>query len=48
MIKLKKEGVKETVTVRDEVQAAAFIKVGFEPATKADEARLKGEEVAED
>lgn len=41
-IKLKKEGIKETVTVRDEVQAAAFLKVGFEPASKADREKLSG------
>lgn len=47
-IKLKKEGIKETVEVRDDVQAAAFLKEGFVPATKADEEKLKGEEVTED
>lgn len=47
-IKLKKEGLKDTVEVRDEVQAAAFINAGFVPATKADEAKLKGEEKVAD
>lgn len=48
MIKLKyKDDDKVTAQVRDEVQAAAFIKAGFEPATKADEAKLRGE-TAED
>lgn len=46
-IKLKKEGIKETVEVRDDVQAAAFLKAGFVPATKADEAKLKGEDLEE-
>lgn len=47
-IKLKHEDVKETVTVRDSVQAAAFIKAGFEPASKTDKAKLNGEEEKED
>ena len=50
-IKLKfvKEGQKEqTAEVRDEIQAAAFLKAGFIPATKADEAKLKGEDVEDD
>lgn len=40
--KLKKDGIKETVTVRDEIQAAAFIKAGFVPANKTEEERLYG------
>lgn len=48
MIKLKhKDDDKKTAVVRDEVQAAAFIKAGFVGATKADEAKLKGETVDE-
>ncbi len=48
-IKLKhKDDDKRTAEVRDEVQAAAFLKAGFVPATKADEAKLRGEEVTED
>jgi hypothetical protein len=50
-IKLKFKNDKEkVVTVRDEVQAAAFEKAGFEPATKEDAAKLaelKGEKVEE-
>jgi len=43
-IKLKLKDSKETATVRDEVQLAAFLKAGFEYASKAEEAKLKGEE----
>jgi hypothetical protein len=43
-----KENKKKFVVVRDEIQAAAFLKAGFEPATAADEAKLKGEEVKEE
>lgn len=48
-IKLKyKDDEKQTAVVRDEIQAAAFLKAGFVPATKVDEAKLNGEEVTED
>lgn len=39
--KLKLKDSEETVTVRDEVQLAAFLKAGFEQVTKADEAKAK-------
>jgi hypothetical protein len=42
---------KETLIARNEVQAAAFINKGFEPATKADAeklSKLQGVEVQED
>lgn len=38
-----KEG-KEKLVARDDVQAAAFIKAGFVPATKADEEKLNGKQ----
>jgi len=50
-IKLKhKDDNKQTAVVRDEVQAAAFLKAGFVPATKVDEEKLNGtfEEIKED
>jgi hypothetical protein len=39
MFKLKKDKV--TLEARNEVQAAAILKQGFEPATKEDAAKLK-------
>lgn len=42
-IKLKLKDGKETVTVLNEVQAAAFLKAGFVPATKSDADALKEE-----
>jgi hypothetical protein len=50
-IKLKfKDNDKKIVTVRDEVQAAAFEKAGFVPVNKEEAAKLaelKGEKVEE-
>lgn len=48
MIKMKHEESKQTATVRDEVQAAAFLKAGYVPATKADAEKLYGEEITTD
>lgn len=50
-LKIKDANGKEAkVEVRDEIQAAAFEKAGFEPATKEDAdklAKLKGQKVEE-
>lgn len=40
-IKLKQKDGKATLIARDEVQAAAIMKQGFEPATKADAEKLE-------
>lgn len=41
-IKFKVKDGKDILVARDEVQAAAFKKQGFVPATKADEEKLEG------
>lgn len=43
MIKFKSEDGKQTIEALDDIQAAAFLKAGFKPATKVDEAKLKGD-----
>lgn len=43
-IKFKTKDGKDTLIARDEIQAAAFIKQGLSPATKADQEKLEGKE----
>ncbi|GIN88704.1 hypothetical protein J6TS2_50900 [Heyndrickxia sporothermodurans] len=43
-IKFKSKDGKHTLEARNEIQAAAFIKQGLQPATKADEKKLEGQE----
>lgn len=44
MVKFKAKDSKHVLIARDDVQAAAFKAAGLEPATKEDEAKLKGQE----
>jgi hypothetical protein len=46
-IKFKVKDGKDILVARDDVQAAAFIKAGFVPATKADEEKLNPKEEKE-
>jgi hypothetical protein len=43
-IKFKVKDGKEVLVARDDVQAAAFIKAGLVPATKADEEKLNSKD----